>query len=115
MWVLCYSSFSNSLPSLRVASVTRAYNQPRPVATLLILTEPWSVGSVRAPCLTQVARSDFRNSPHTSARRHPPDEGPKCGGSSGREVRVCQPPCPSPNTTHVPTMHLHCANMHTHS
>lgn len=59
-----------SLPSLRVASVPRADGQPLPVATLLILTEPWSLGSVQAPCLGQVARSDFRNSPHTLARRH---------------------------------------------
>lgn len=85
------------------------------MATLLILTEPWSLGSVHAPCLGLVTRSGLGNSPHMSARRHPPDEGLKCRGCSGREVRVCQPPCPPPHTTHVHTVHLHCASVHTHS
>ena len=36
------------------------------------------------------------------------------GAAVGQEVRVCQPPWP-PATTHMHTIHLHCANVHTHS
>ena len=92
----------------------RADGQPRPVATLLILTEPWSLGVSACPCLGQVTRSDLRNSPHMSARRHPPDEGLKCRGCSGmgsQSLPASMPP--ALHTTHVRTTHLHCASVHT--